>query len=284
MKTGIMLRIEQVVWGNDMTEKLVQLKEKAIDGLLITQFISAAEAESVVASYRSATEKMSFEKGVLTYPVVFTRLFDNYQLCDDRYSAYKKVLPDFYAHIKKSAATPRVISALNTVFSALLNKDGRPVSAFEKREKISPVSFRELPPGSGEFQIHYEDLTFIFHAEIFEACQIPFHDMMRMSYFIMLQPPEEGGELECFDFPARIERQQIIDNDTVYDDHLGIIHINSLPSEKRATINPDQGDIFIFHASSLWHRVNRIKGSRSRITLGGFLFLSDQRQEIISFS
>jgi hypothetical protein len=85
-----------------------------------------------------------------------------------------------------------------------------------------------------------------------------------MSYFVMLQPAEEGGELSVFERlwedPAERGEDAAVPllNDHEFD---GVPHL---------AVTPAPGDLILFNAGRRYHRVEEIRGTVPRITYGGF--------------
>jgi Rps23 Pro-64 3,4-dihydroxylase Tpa1-like proline 4-hydroxylase len=122
----------------------------------------------------------------------------------------------------------------------------------------------------GELVIHCENLffeEFPLFLEVLKSLQIKEN---KLSYFITLQEAEEGGELCCFDLnwknvKTRIEHSKLIDkyNNTIF--------INENRIIKREFVKPNAGDLLLFAGGNTWHKVEKVKGNKSRITLGGFI-------------
>tara|TARA_B110000037_G_C17118308_1_gene504712 strand:+ start:2967 stop:3140 length:174 start_codon:yes stop_codon:yes gene_type:complete len=53
---------------------------------------------------------------------------------------------------------------------------------------------------------------------------------------------------------------------------------------KTVKIKPKKGDMIIFQGGEIWHRVELVKGKKSRYTIGGFMGFSLDDKEIIYWS
>lgn len=84
-----------------------------------------------------------------------------------------------------------------------------------------------------------------------------------LSYFVVLEPPDSGGELRVYDLTW--ETDQGLDDwaDALRDD----ARMDSVPSVLFA---PSAGDLVIFGGGWRWHRVDPLTGDRRRVTYGGF--------------
>jgi len=85
-----------------------------------------------------------------------------------------------------------------------------------------------------------------------------------LSWFVVLQAPDEGGALSVFDLLYESHRAndpqwgELGRNDADFD---------SMPAKK---IAPEPGGMILFGGGWRWHRVDKIRGTVPRITYGGF--------------
>ena len=87
------------------------------------------------------------------------------------------------------------------------------------------------------------------------------HD--HMSFFVILQPPEIGGELSVFDLLWGEEPPQ---DEKWY----GYRDDGSFENVSMLRLPPVKGELVMFGGGWRWHRVDEILGAKSRITYGGF--------------
>jgi hypothetical protein len=85
-----------------------------------------------------------------------------------------------------------------------------------------------------------------------------------VSYFVVLQPPEVGGELSVFDLLYEEEAPELEQwgNEGRKDGPM-----DDVPATR---ISPPAGSMILFGGGWRWHRVEPIEGNRPRITYGGF--------------
>ena len=55
------------------------------------------------------------------------------------------------------------------------------------------------------------------------------------------------------------------------DEHEQTINIVNNPNVHRYFVKPEPGDLLLFAGGNVWHRVEKVAGFKSRITLGGFI-------------
>lgn len=94
-----------------------------------------------------------------------------------------------------------------------------------------------------------------------------------LSYFVVLQPPDVGGELSVYDL--RWEQDDASGDARV--DLRDDSRFDEMPSLK---LRPNAGDLILFRGGSQWHRVEPLVGKRARITYGGFCAWSIDRAAI----
>ena len=105
----------------------------------------------------------------------------------------------------------------------------------------------------------------------------------QLSYFLVLQQSEAGGELTIYDmlWDTVKRKESPENNDFVIDDNDNPIYVDQVRS---FAVKPQPGDILVFSGGPIWHRVEDIKGASPRITFGGFLNFSKNQKELFYWS
>jgi hypothetical protein len=141
---------------------------------------------------------------------------------------------------------------------------GRPVSVpgvLDRR--YAPATVRVLEPG-GTVTLHCGNETYAFPA-LTELTKI-IDPAGEISTLLPLALPEKGGELEiydvCFGDPLIDELDRRLGRDHA---HLGLTERQCL------LLRPAVGDLALFAEGLHYHRVNEVRGTRPRWTMGGFL-------------
>lgn len=99
-----------------------------------------------------------------------------------------------------------------------------------------------------------------------------------LSYFIVISKPEKGGELVLFDIPQEHLSKQETDSKNI---RLAKQQLDSCPQRK---IVPETGDMIIFKGGNIMHKIAEVYGNKTRITIGGFLALSQDDKKIYYWS
>jgi hypothetical protein len=98
----------------------------------------------------------------------------------------------------------------------------------------------------------------------------------QLSYFMLLNQPEAGGELILYDLEW---------GDT--DDGMlaGNRNIHDVIEEYDSMVVPlHAGDMVLFDGGRIWHRVSEVQGMQPRITIGGFVCYAQDHQQIYYWS
>ncbi|HYF44670.1 MAG TPA: 2OG-Fe(II) oxygenase [Acidimicrobiales bacterium] len=140
-----------------------------------------------------------------------------------------------------------------------------------------PATVRVLPSGRGVIHGHTAN----------EFCNVwpayaHLRDIARMwnslSYFIVAQPPEDGGELVLYDLDWDDTPEAILALP------MGPERDALLERSASQGISPKAGDMVLFTGGRIWHRVAPVRGTVPRVTVGGFVALSAEGDRIYYWS
>lgn len=154
---------------------------------------------------------------------------------------------------------------------ALLSKisGGRTVEiASENNQTYAPAQIRFVEPNKGGIIIH-KGSQFLQHST-FDYLRETVRLQEHLSYFLIIDKPEEGGELIVYDLPIEEAKK---DFDTLVKDA-------AFEKCKKKYISPDIGDMVLFNGGTIWHSVADARGSKNRISIGGFIALSKDDKKI----
>lgn len=107
--------------------------------------------------------------------------------------------------------------------------------------------------------------------------------MGQLSYFLVLQYPEKGGELTIYDmlWPDVQHKDDFENNEYVIDKNGDKLFLDEV---KSFSVKPQPGDVLVFKGGPIWHRVEDIIGTKPRITFGGFINFSKDGKEFFFWS
>jgi tetratricopeptide (TPR) repeat protein len=153
----------------------------------------------------------------------------------------------------------KVLSILNKISGS------RPVELLKESPEnlFVPAEIRIIHPSKEETKAHTENETFEKSKECKYLKQID-KKVDILSYFIVVEKPEKGGELVLYNLlwqqTMSVMKKDCSDQRDYY-----------LERFKKQYINPEVGDMVIFNAGRIWHKVAGCEGNKNRITVGGFL-------------
>jgi hypothetical protein len=149
----------------------------------------------------------------------------------------------------------------------------------EDGRMYNPGQIRIMEPGGGGLPAHAGNEFLVSNKDgsashLWETTDALDH----MSYFVMLQRAEEGGELSVFD-------KLWLDSRETEAGAVPLTHdadeFDELP---HLTINPEPGALVLFWAGRRWHRVEEVHGTLPRLTYGGFIAPSQDHRELHCWS
>ena len=99
---------------------------------------------------------------------------------------------------------------------------------------------------------------------------------MQHSFFVVLRAPQDGGELEVFD-------QDFSNNDWPRSAN-GMWDAAAIEQRPSQLIRANAGDLVLFDGGRYFHRIRTVRGTRSRLTLGGFVAFSRDGQSVLHWA
>lgn len=131
-------------------------------------------------------------------------------------------------------------------------------------------TLRNCPAGQGGMWAHCGNL-FEGEYNFFHKMKEGLLTLNQLSYFMVMQAPEQGGELALYDLEYKqANKRLMIKAGTTLP-----IGVDKKPIDMRNVGKMDldlkAGDMLFFAGGEIWHRVNPVGGTIDRITYGGFI-------------
>jgi len=267
---------------NQYPDGLKDIQEGKIHGFLIRGVLTPSEADTIVKEFWKIDDsQFDHNPSGRTIPKAFATVttmnepgvqLDNYFV---RAAAFWDVFPerfgvDFKARMKE-------------VFEKM--SSGRPVDVPREHNQnitFSPAQLREFYVGKGGIYVHcgkfFRDRFSKFYSYLDGVSLVE----EQVSYFVMLQPPDQGGELTVYDILySNVKRKEAEwENRKLIADDGSIIDLENPQNVRRRKLRPDKGDMIIFDGGNIWHRVEDPVGTKNRITAGGFMTFSHDNQKV----
>ncbi|MFM1875334.1 MAG: hypothetical protein RL266_1071 [Bacteroidota bacterium] len=270
--TETLFAFHTVQKGESIPSELMEdLLHERITGILIKDFLSQEEVVSVRNGFKNIPDEMKtrVNDGFVSYPLSFAQFTQmkgaGIMSIEDYLSIADEVLKDqqqrfglnFVDRLSRFLESSESFRKVEPIFNSAAGKP------------MVPFNFRELFPGNGELIVHCENLFFEEFPDFFNWLKLMDIVDNKLSYFITLQEAEDGGELCCFDLNWNTVKHRENPTHVVDVDHNEIDIDNR--NVARQLIRPNEGDLLLFAGGNVWHRVEKVRGSKSRITLGGFI-------------
>lgn len=240
-----------------------QISQGEIDGMLIKQVFT--KEEMLKAKYKLESSKTS--RNTVSYGETFGTVLVQKVNSPTKYFQEVTVYRNELKKIFQNGYEERVEALLSKV------SGGRTVEiASENTQTYAPAQIRFMEPNKGGLIIHKgsQNLHNPPFAHLREITKIYEH----LSYFIVIDKPEEGGELIVYDLPPEESTKDFED----------LVKSSAFEKCEKRYVRPDIGDMVLFHGGPIWHKVADIKGNKNRITIGGFVALSKDEQKIFYWS
>jgi hypothetical protein len=262
---------------------LREIKDGEISGVIVKDFFSKSDLNTLVHNYLTADLKSSnlpLNQGI-TYPTVFAHVrketnddpvaIKNYFLnCEQFRNNFKE---DF-----KVDAAGIIQQAFESVSGG---RHIEPAIGIDNNGRYPFATFRNLNPDTGEMTLHCGLYFYELVPEFYKHLHTIVGNDNQLSYFVLLQKPEIGGEMTIFDV-TREEAIKKIDDLQLESKKGEILHIEKNVDHIHLTI--EDGDLLVFDGGTIWHRIEIVKGNKNRITLGGFIGFTKDNNAIYYWS
>lgn len=233
---------------SDYSDSFIQIKTNKKEGLIYKDFLNSPEIQSLLLYYKNHPDKHKNKNFSISFPPLFSELSED--------TTDFRIKQKYNLAIKELKENPLVYTFFEKISKNFVDfKIGRQVI---KNEAFAPFSFRELKPLKGRFLIHDEKITFSSNRQIINTNNIYIENYHVYSFFILLQKPILGGNFYYFK------------------------EKNSETKKKRLNLNV--GDMLIFSSYTLLHKVSIVMGFKSRITIGGFILVNKEGDDILLIS
>lgn len=246
--------------ANHYPDGINQIYQGKIDGMLLKEVFSKAEMLEV----KSRLERESDEIETVRYGTTLGCVLMAAGSDKERYFQGANSFRDKLKTLFNTNFEARVEAVLSKM------SGGRKVEvARENEERIyTPATVRFVYPNRGGMVPHKNNdfLPNSYYDHLKQIAKM----VDALSYFIIIDTPESGGDLVLYDLPT--EESMTLTKD---------LDLEKCP---KISITPDIGDMIIFHGGNIVHQITDVTGTKPRITIGGFLAMSKDEQKLLSWS
>ena len=239
---------------------LFQIYQEQVHGTLIKQVFSTAEMNQVAQKIKA--------NEVDLHPTVFGATIGlslSQKITSDR---------DYFEEAEKFRKVLQKLFMTNfeEKFKSIISQisGGTKVEIPQENTRYyTPATIRLVNPQAGGIPPHTGS-EFLYNTGYdFFKKQADLADSM--SYFLVIDKPDSGGELVIYDlFLSATDKTQ--------EDLLAFfLEVKpKLDSCAQISLNPEVGDMIIFKGSTIMHKVANVEGTKKRLTIGGFLAFSHE--------
>ncbi len=188
----------------------------------------------------------------------------------------------YHAHAEEFSALCRELFAgvedyetrIDSLFSSISGGAKSAVPRDNLGRLFTPSTIRRLSPGA-EMNLHVGNYFLSTPAYKYLQPQLCPHD--QLSFFLPIDPPQAGGEIEVFELEfndPRMPKRPTGD----------VVAATVEASMRFESYGPGKGDMFLFNGGRFYHRVDWVVGPRPRWTIGGFVSLSKDFKTVFHWS
>ena len=220
-----------------------------------------------------------------SYPRIFAQLVkphDGSEITKEEVKKYFKEseeLPAVLEEILKVNFKERI----ENIFKKI--SGGRSVetpNGFDGEGKYAMGSIRMNMGGKGFIPVHCGNYFQQEFSAFYEHLKTEVKVEDQLSYFVTVNPAERGGELSLFDQKWEIgqKKEDAGDDRGISLPNGEFIDMGPTSSIKRQKVKPEAGDLLIFSGGPVWHKVELVEGTETRITIGGFLAYTEDKKTL----
>ena len=242
-------------------------------GFEIANFLTPEECDKLIAGFWEEEKKVSIVEGFQSYPRSFAQteqlIHSGQMTARDYYleaEAYRKNFPDNFG-VDVESRIKKVIETLAPDKTVLCPAAPDGVGSFV------PFNFRKLDPGPGRLKVHCGMFFYQEFPQLYDRFRHFTNNEHQISFFMMLQPAEQGGQLTVYDLTWDQAKKRPDDYTLLTLDGESI-DIRDEKRLRRDTVHPQVGTLIVFYGGEIWHQVENVAGSHPRLTLGGFMSFS----------
>lgn len=260
-----------------------RIQNREFDGLVVSDFLTHEELTKAVRTIDEMPLELRHQvRTGFTFPVAYFEADErsrNGGSMDEQFLQWmvdRKMLPEVLGF--------DVENRIKETFRDL--GGGRDALVLEELDSDSsyiPATLRVFYPDMGGIPVHCGNMFDEMLPNLYNDLNSRVNTKNQLSYFILLQTPEKGGHLRIFDLEWEEGQKVISETDVALAD--GTTVSTEGPDRlKSFALELKPGDLIIFAAGEIWHKVDSPIGGRNRITVGGFLGFTKDKEAVAFWS
>lgn len=246
---------------SDYPDVINEIYQSKIDGILLKGVFS--RAEMLVVKYK--LENKDYQLETVGYGTTLGYVL---AAASGNFDKYLRIAANFRSELKRLFSTS-FEAKVEATLSKMSGERKVELTREDDERVYTPATFRFLHPNRGGIGLH-RDNEFLVQPS-YEYLNKVAKMVNSLSYFIIVDTPEQGGDLVLYDVPLEQSEVRIKDLD--------------LKKCPKRIITPDIGDMILFRGGNILHQVTPdVQGKKTRITIGGFLAISKDDKKIFYWS
>lgn len=259
------------------------IQTRTLDGIVVKGFLSPNEISNILLNIISIPEELcSKVRTGHTFPVAYFEADENSRKglsMDGQMTQWKKDRITFTDHfgIDLECRLKNIFKTFGGGRNALVVEDQTGQRSF------IPFTVRVFYPEKGGIPVHCGNMFEQMLPNLYENLHQEIITKNQLSYFITIQNPDSGGGLRIYDLEWKPGQQVTSETDIKIDEDASV-SFNEDGQVQSFVLPLEPGDLVIFAAGEIWHRVDSPKGKKNRITVGGFLGFTKDNENIAFWS
>jgi len=268
---------------NEFSNAIEGIQNREFDGLIINQFLSENELKRITDAVNNMPlgSRHQVRTGY-TFPIAYFEADERSRNKGNMDSQFRQ----WYLDRKEmpSLLGIDVESRIKSVFKSLGGgRDAIILESPNSEMSYMPATLRVFYPEKGGIPIHCGNMFNQMLPNLYSDLNEKVATKNQLSYFIMIQPAESDGHLRVYNLEWKDGQKVVSETEVTLEN--GTIVSSEKEGELRSfEVNLVAGDLIVFAAGEIWHRVDSPLGNRNRITIGGFLGFTKNSGDITFWS
>ncbi len=247
---------------SDHADTVERIYTGQLDGVVVEKLLAPETLASAIRQFHEEVNVGPYRQ--YYYPAPFGHVYGT-TLMEQDLEAYFQKATQIETVYNRMFGFDFKAFVVNTL-SALSGRQAIQATRYQEHSTFSVAGMRILEPGKEALEAHIHR-EFPLHFPSYQAVTGQLDLDTELSYYIVLQKPEEGGELVLFGLQWADTSEEMLRSNVFLTGARG----QQLEAFDKMLFNLDAGDMILFAANRIWHKVAPVKGQKSRITIGGFL-------------
>lgn len=247
-----------------------QIQNRDKDGLIIRNFISSENCKLLVENMKKENSNFDSHQHPI-FPSSFAQIdrdSENFRAEMESCFLNSSSFVDTFSSVYQFDLIKEISDVFRKLNPGSMHKT--PLG-FDEKGSYIPGTFRVQHPEKVNINLHCGNQFIHLFPKYYEHLSSTVDVMDQLSYFIMLQEPDDGGRLILYD----VTWDEAQDCDTITNSIIKLdgkkVPLDISKEIQSSRLEIKTGDLLIFSGGKIWHAVEQVKGNEKRVTFGGFI-------------